>query len=138
MSEEVERSLQSAYKEVNEKDVLRSAYVIGSHIIYKIKREENGKRLNARLCRYGSQDCEKGFIWNDPATAQINVIKLLLSLTTVFEFMLPYVDVKEAYLQSGEISRKIYVRPPPEIGQRYVLWKLRKVFSKFLKRDGNG
>lgn len=41
LSKEVEQNWQSAYEEVNEKDVPRTTNVIGSHIIYKTKSEEN-------------------------------------------------------------------------------------------------
>lgn len=83
--------------------------------------------MKARVCPHGSRECEKGSIRNDSAAEQFNVIRLLLSLTTVFEFSHACVDVERAYLQSGEISREINVWAPPEIGHRNDVWKLRKL-----------
>lgn len=100
--------------------------MIGSHLIFIVKNDETGKQLKARLCPQGNRDCKKGSIRNESASARFNIIRLLLSLTTLFEFTLSFVDVKRAYLRSGVISREIYVRPPSEIGHRNVLWNLRK------------
>ncbi len=35
-------------------------------------------------------------------------------------------DIKSAFLQGMQLSREIYIRPPPEAGKENVLWKLNK------------
>lgn len=59
VSDEINNNWADAYKAVSETDVFEGANVIGSHIIYKIKLEEHGKRLKARLCPDGNRDKEK-------------------------------------------------------------------------------
>ena len=118
-----------AYIEVKDEDVRKGANVIGSHIVYKVKVEENGrKRLKARLCPHGNHDIEKDSVRKDSATAQFDVIRMLCSLATILNFRLGCLDIKGAYLQSGPIQRDIYVRPPPELhSRRGILWKLTKL-----------
>ena len=118
-----------AYVEVKEVDVPKGANVIGSHIVYKVKVEENNrKRLKARLCPHGNHDNEKDSVRKDSATAQFDVIRLLCSIATILRFKLSCLDIKGAYLQSGPIQRDIYVRPPHELQmKRDILWKLTKM-----------
>lgn len=118
-----------AYVEVKDRDVPKGANVIGSHIVYKVKVEENNrKRLKARLCPHGNHDDEKDSVRKDSATAQFDVIRLLCSIATILGFKLSCLDIKGAYLQSRPIQRDIYVRPPPELQmKRSILWKLTKM-----------
>lgn len=47
-------------------------------------------------------------------TAQLNVIRLILRLSTMLNFRLEFIDVKGAYLQRRPITRSIHVIPPVE------------------------
>ena len=56
------------------------------------------------------------------------VVRLLLSLVTFLGFKISTADIKGAFLQSGPITRQIYVRSPRDWqGQRVELWKLNKL-----------
>ena len=67
---EIETNWGNAYVEMKEHDVSKHANVIGLHVVYKVKVEENGvKRLKARLCPYGTRDKEKDNVRKDSATA---------------------------------------------------------------------
>ena len=118
---------------VEEKDVAHDANIITSHVVYKIKTGEDGKRtLKSRVVPHGNRDDDKDFIRKDSATAQLNIVRLLLSLVTFLGFRLATSDIKGAYLQSGPIRRAIYVRLPREWYRRHavnrkVLWKLTKL-----------
>lgn len=68
--------------------------------------------LKARICPHGNRDVEKDYVRKDSATAQYDVILLILAIVTFLPFRLGLVDIKGAYLQSGPIRRDIYVRPP--------------------------
>lgn len=84
--------------------------------------------MKARIVPHGNRDDEKDNIRKDSSTAQLFVIRLLLSLVTFLCFRLATADIKGAYLQSGPIQRDIYVRPPKEwCGPRGILWKLLKL-----------
>lgn len=86
------------------------------------------RKLKGRLVPHGNRDNERGDIRKDSSTAQFDVIRLLLCLTTFLGLRLGLADVKGAYLQSGPIQRELYVRPPREWkGPRGILWKLTKL-----------
>ena len=126
---EHDSSWKGAYKEIPKCQVPRSANVITSHTVYKVKTQEDGsKDMKARIVPHGNRDNEKDNIRKDSSTAQLFVIRLLLSLATFLGFRIACADIKGAYLQSGPIRRDIYVRPPKEHrGPRGVLWKLLKL-----------
>lgn len=132
-AKEHESNWSDAYETVVEKDVPREANIITSHVVYKVKTDEQGEReLKARIVPHGNRDLEKDSIRKDSATAQLCVIRLLLSIVTFLGFRLGFADIKGAYLQSGPIQRQIYVRPPKEWqGTRgrlsKILWKLTKL-----------
>lgn len=89
--------------------------MIGSHIVYKRKNEEDGTmRLKARICPHGNHDTKKDNIKKDSSTAQFDIIRLMLSLLKFTGYRIGLVHTKGAYLQSGPIQRKIYARPPFE------------------------
>lgn len=115
VAEEIDQNWKSAYEEIEEKDFARTANVIGSHMVYKIKKGENEMRLKARLLPHGNRDCQKGRIRNNSAAAYFNVTRLFLLLTTIFGFKIVCVVVKGAYLRSGAITREIYVRALSEV-----------------------
>jgi len=126
---EYDTNWHDAYLPIDESDAPDDANVITSHVIYKVKTDENDQRkLKARIVPHGNKDLEKDDIRSDSSTAQFAVIRLLLFLTVFLGFRLGTVDVKGAYLQSGPITRDIYVRPPREWkGPRGILWKLVKL-----------
>lgn len=118
-----------AYVCVPEAEVERKANLITSHVVYKVKTDEKSERtMKARIVPHGNRDKEKDDIRKDSATVQLDIIRLLLSLTTFMGFRLAAIDITGAYLQIGPINRNIYVRPPKEWnGVRGVLWKLTKL-----------
>lgn len=111
---------------MHESTVPPHANVISSYVVYRVKNEENNvKRLKSRLCPRGNRNAMKGDIRNDASNTQFNMIRLMLSLACILQFALGCVDIKSAYLQSGPITREIYVRPPKEWQlRRSKIWKL--------------
>lgn len=65
----------------------------------------------------------------ESSTTQFDVVRIVLSLVTFTEFRVGIVDIKGAYLQSGPIYRKIYVRSPRlwSGARRGTLWDLLKL-----------
>lgn len=108
LQEELSSNWSDTHDEVDERQIKRDANVIPSHVVYKIKNEENDvKRMKARLCPNGNRDKLKKTVRKDSATAQFDVIRLILSLATIFTFRIGCIDIKGAYLQSGPIRRSI-------------------------------
>lgn len=80
-----------------------------------MKKDEAGSRkLKGRLCPNGNEDDDKDPIRKDTANAQLNVVRILLSLVTFLQFEARIADIKGAYRQSGPISRDIYILLPRE------------------------
>lgn len=130
LEEEHHDNWRTAYYEVEESVVPRNANVISSHVVYKIKTEESGRhRLKARIVPHGNKDRMKDQVRKDSATAQFNIIRLMLAISSFFPMRLGVIDISGAYMQSGPIKRDIYVRPPREWDktQRGRLWKLTKL-----------
>ena len=57
----------------------------------------------------------------DSPTAHKNSIKLALSIAANEDF-----DIKAAFLQGRQLSRNIFVIPPPEANHEGMLWLLQK------------
>lgn len=129
VKEELENSWKDAFLEVSERSIPKNANVISSHVVYKVKCEENNlMRMKARLCPHGNRDKEAGKIRSDSSNAQYEIIRILLSAASIMSLKLGCIDIKSAYMQSGPINRELYVRPPKEYnGQRGILWRLLKL-----------
>lgn len=107
--------------------------------MYKVNTDKQGYRtLKARIVPHGNRDVEKEDIRKDSATAQLCVIRLLLSIASSLRFRIVFADIKDSYLQSGPIQREIYVRPPkkwqvaPGVLWK-VLWRLTKLPYRIFK-----
>lgn len=129
LKQEHESNWTDAYEEVSEREVPRDSNIITSHVVYKIKTDEEGRRkLKARIVPHGNHDNEKDCIRKDSSNAPLLVFRLLLSLVTFLGLRIGTADIKGAFLQSGPITRQIFVRPPREWpGLRGLLWKLLKL-----------
>lgn len=103
--------------------------VISSHVVYKIKPEEDGWHLmKAPIVPHGNRDVQKNNKRNDSSTAQFDVIRLLLSISSISNFRMALADVKCAYLQIGPILRQIFVIQPRELEhKRGILLELTKL-----------
>lgn len=88
-----------AYEEFDKDRVPQYENVIGSHIVFKIKCEENNvKHLKARLSPLEHCNKMKIHFPKDSTTAQFDVSRLRLSLATTLRFRLEYLNTKRAYL----------------------------------------
>ena len=124
-----------AYVEVDDRYIPANANVITSHIVYKVKVDEDGsKSLKSKIVPHGNRDSEKDKIRKDSSTAQFDVIRILIAVARFIGMRLAMADIKGAYLHSGPIQREIYVRPPREWrGERGKLWKLKKLRYGIIK-----
>lgn len=76
-----------AYMEVPDHEVPRDAKIITSHVIYKLKTNEDGSRkLKARIVPHGNHDDLKEDIRSDSSNAPLFVVQILLSLCTFLGF----------------------------------------------------
>lgn len=118
-------TLAGVYIEASEIDVSDEAVIIATHFVYKVINEEDGKRFRARLCQHDSKDNGKRNIRPDSCDKQFDFLRMMISISLVQDFLLACVDSKGVYLQSGPITRDLYIRPLKEgKGPWNILWKL--------------
>ena len=95
---EYESNCADAYSGVQKSDIPADANIIASHVVYKVKVDEEGEmKLKARIVPHENRDSEKDDVRKDSATAQLGIIRLLLSLTTFLGFTLATADIAGAY-----------------------------------------
>lgn len=84
--------------------------------------------MKAHIVPHGNRDRMKDDVRNFPVTAQLNIIRLMLSMTSFFPMRLGVVDISGAYMQSGPIRIEVFVRPLREWNgtKKGRLWKLSK------------
>jgi hypothetical protein len=100
------------------------ANVMSTHRFLKIKFEDGSYRLKCGLVPHGNRDEEKDALRKDPSTAQSSVIGLVLAIAMLHKFYVGSIDVVAAYLQSGPLPRRVFVRPPREWAKPGCLWRL--------------
>lgn len=129
LKEELDANWSETFDKVDERKIGDNSKVIPSHVVYKVKSGGNKvKRMKAQICPNGNRDRMKKSVHKDSATAQFDIIRLILSLASILLFRLGCIYINSAYLQSSPIKRRIYVRPPRELGlPRHILCKLKKL-----------
>lgn len=123
---ELAQNWQEAYDLVPIDSLPPDANVIASHVVFNVKDNPDGTlRLKARLVLHGNRDKDRFKVRRDSASAELFIVRLLLSIASMLGFTIATADVKGAYMQSGEINRDIFVRTfEPVSSPRGMLWKL--------------
>ena len=86
--------------------------------------EKEDPPYKARLCARGDQEmCN---VKGDSPTVSKMGIRIFLSIAAAEGFEVSTKDVRSAFLQGKEIERTVYVNPPSEAKQPFVIWKLKK------------
>lgn len=80
----------------------------------------------ARLVARGFEDPHRDFIAKDSPTCSTEALRLVLAIISNERWMPHSIDVKTAFLQGSEMSRKVYVKPPREANCSEKLWLLQK------------
>ena len=85
---------------------------------------EKGEEIRARLTARGYEETAE--VPKDSPTMQKPTLRLLLTLATLFGWIIKAVDVSSAFLQGNKLDREVFVRPPVEAQENGKLWKLIK------------
>lgn len=102
-----------------------NANIIGSHVLYKMKQTDNGSlKLKAQMVLHGNRDKDRFAVRHDSASANLTVIRFIISLSQILGFALAAANIKGAYMQSRPITRTIFVRPLKQRSDRDCIWKL--------------
>ena len=98
-------------------DIPKDANVIGTEWVLVEKDDSVGNKvIKARLCARGDLESGKHMIPVNAPTANKITIKLLLALAASRELEVRTNDVRRAFLQTEDISRTVYIKPPVEAG----------------------
>ncbi len=95
--------------------------IIGSHTDYRRKMDG---RVKARIVPWVHRDTEKYFLRTDAPSMNMEVFRLVVSISVEMQWDICEMDVTAAFLQARGFNRDIFVRPPREEGAQGVLWKL--------------
>src|SRR5271154_1077835 len=113
------------------KDLPSGRKAIGSKIVFREKRDGNGKvtKYKARIVAKGfSQVPGQDFHFTYSSVAKFTTLRALISMATREDWELHHVDIVGAYLQ-GDLDEDIYMEVPEgiqEAGKAGGHWKLQK------------
>lgn len=81
------------------------ATVISSHLVFKIKKDKTKELIcKARLVLHENCDADCFFARRNHASADLCIVRIILSLAQILHFFTATVDVKGAYKQSRPIT----------------------------------
>lgn len=86
-----------------------NANIVTKHVFYKVKKLVDGPlTLILRIAVHGRKQPDKEILMTDGVTCPMPGIRILLSLTIVFRWILGKIDFKSALLQTSA-HRNVYV-----------------------------
>ena len=83
-----------------------------------------GEEIKARLVAKGFQEIEE--VRADSPTIGKPLTRLTLSIAASKGWTIKSTDIKSAFLQSDEIDRVVYIKPPVEAASPGKVWRLKK------------
>lgn len=120
-----ELKFKETVRDIMSATVPENANVITSHVIYKVKLNDDGSfKMKARIAPHGNKDKEKYSLKSDSASCPPTGIRLLLSIAAIMKWPLSKIDFTSAFLQTGEAQRDVYVIPPRESKDKSMCWLL--------------
>ena len=105
--------------------IIPLAWVVNKKCRNVDEKVSNVNVYKARLVVRG--DLEGGGSRTDSPTAPKEIMRLILAVSTLYNFDLATCDISSAFLQSSKPDRDIFLRPPDEwTGDRMYVWKAEK------------
>lgn len=112
--------------EVFEEVVDKGQKCISTRWVCTLKETENGLVPKARLVARGFEELKVSDLQKDSPTCASESLRLLVAVICQRQWELHSMDIKAAFLQGMELSRDVFIKPPPEANRTGTLWKLRK------------
>ena len=91
-------------------------------ITEKVKNDK--KVFKAQLVCRGFE--EEALVDAESPTTRKQSVRLFLTITAMFKWQVKSLDIKAAFLQSEQIDREIFLRPPRDIKKQGIIWRLKK------------
>ena len=85
-------------------------------VLVEKERMDGSKVTKARLCMRGDQELNKHLIPVDSPTTNKISVRLLLTLAVALGWDVSTADIERAFLQTEDLARDVFVRPPVEMG----------------------
>lgn len=121
----LEEEFLAGFERIPMSRIPRDANVIGSHVLYEIKVLENcSLYCKARITPHRNHDSEKDNLKTDSAMCPLIGVRILLSTCALRRWFVTKVDIKGAFLQSGEESRDVYYKAPRKRSTKSFYWLL--------------
>lgn len=80
--------------------------------------------VKARLVARGFEEC--GGFQTDAPTVSNSSLRIMYTMTASHGWKIQTLDITSAFLQSSEMTREVYLKPPADIRKKGILWKLLK------------
>ena len=80
----------------------------------------------SRLVARGFQEADKDSLDTASPTVDLGVWRVMVAMTVVYGWVPYCFDISTAFLQGRQITRDVFFRPPPEIGEPGMVMKLNK------------
>ena len=106
--------------------------VLGISWVVTQKEKEGDTVTKARLCVRGDQEINVDQIQTDSPTVSKFNIRMMLMAAAKERWKVTASDVTSAFLQSTQIQREVYIRPPKEASEKpgYVCCRVGSVNGK--------
>ena len=89
------------------------------------KYKDNKKVVKARLVARGFEEDSKQLRTDSPTLSR-QALRMIYFVSAMTGWVLRYLDFTSAFLQGGQIDRKIFLRPPRDVCSRKEVWSLKK------------
>lgn len=118
---------EQVFEEVPRSSASKDNNILSSHVACRWKDEHTTReRLKARILPHGNRDNDKNLLRADSPSMKPEVLRMMCSFAIDYGCKLKSIDIKTAFLQTGELEREVHVVPPKESGIQNVLGKLLK------------
>ena len=105
----------------------KGSNIITSHVVYLWKNKGTPReRLKARIVPHGNRDKDRELLRSDSPSMKPEVMRMVCSFAVDMGYDLKAMDIKTAFLQTGELKREVYMKPPKEAQDTKHLWRLLK------------
>ena len=88
------------------------------------KMEPGGEKIKARLVARGFEEVLTGK--TESPTCSREALRMTYTVASTMSWDLQAMDMMSAFLQGNRIDRDVYVRPPREVRQEGMIWKLKR------------
>ena len=127
-----------AIEEIKRSSIPKGQQILNARFVYTMKSDpvtiekpkspshvDDHRRLDARLCVQGHPETMAEDVQSP--TAQIETTRTICAIIPILKWNFAVIDVSRAYLQSHDLKRDVYVKPPKgAMEDNEIYWKAKK------------